>query len=316
MDNQRRRVLISCAHLQRHVADYADVFARHGIEVEAPVVVQQLSEQELLGIIDGFDGVIAGDDEFSAAVLERAKSLKVLVKWGIGVDGIDLAAAKRLGIPVHNTPGVFGDEVADVAIGYMIMLTRQLHKLDRAVRHGQWPKIQGTSLSGKTIGIIGVGDIGQAICRRATALGMRIIGYDVADIPQSVIDSGVGMVEFAELIRSADIISLSCALSATNRHMISEQEFKNMRDGAYLVNVSRGSLIDEDALVEALKSGKLAGAALDVFEVEPLPMQSPLLAFDNCIFGTHNSSNTLEAVQRVNDKTVQVLIDGLEGRLA
>ena len=157
------RVLITCPHLQKTIEPYRSLFAERDIEVEVPPLLQQLNEAELLEIIDRFDGVIAGDDFFTAKVLEKGKRLKIVAKWGIGLDAIDLEAAKKLGILVRNTPDVFADEVADVVLGYIVLLARGLHKLDQSVRNGGWLKIQGRSLRGKTLGVIGVGSIGQAV---------------------------------------------------------------------------------------------------------------------------------------------------------
>ena len=306
------RVLIACLHLQRHMDRYRDLLERHNIEFEMPHIEQQLSEAELIEIIDLFDGVVAGDDEFTARVLERAKRLKVISKWGIGLDAIERATAERLGIKVFNTPNVFADEVGDVAIGYIIMLTRKLHKMDQSVRAGGWLKVQGMSLRGKILGIIGAGSIGRGIARRARALGMEILAHDPVPVPPSLIEeTGLRQVSLDELLARSDFVSLSCNLTSENCHMLGAKQFARMKDGAYLLNVARGPLIDEAALVGALHSGKLAGAALDVFEREPLPPDSPLRQFDNCIFGTHNGSNTLEAVLRVNEKAIANLFRGL-----
>lgn len=308
------RVLITCPQLQRTIDHYRDLFAEQGIEIELPHVIQQLSESELLEIIDRYDGVIAGDDEFTARVLEKGRLLKIIVKWGIGMDAIDLEAAKRLGIRVVNTPGVFADEVADVVMGYIILLARQLHKLDQSVRTGGWAKIQGISLRGKTLGVIGVGSIGRAVVRRAIVAGMSVVGHDIAPVPTAFVqETGLCLVEFNELLRTSDFISFNCNLTPSNRHMLGPREFALMKRGVYIVNTARGALIDEAALVQALREGKVAGAALDVFENEPLPLESPLRQFDNCIFGTHNSSNTREAVMRVNELAIRNLLDGLGG---
>jgi len=229
------------------------------------------------------------------------------------VDAIDLDAAKRLGIRVSNTPNVFADEVADVVMGYLILLTRQLHKLDQSVHSGGWTKIRGTSLSGKTVGVIGIGSIGQAVVRRAQVAGMSSMGYDVAPVPNSFVqETGLLVVDLKELLQNSDFISLNCNLTPENRHMLGPNEFAFMKTGVYIINTARGALIDEAALVQALREGSGAGAALDVFEQEPLPLDSPLRQFDNCIFGTHNSSNTMEAVMRVNEITIRNLLDGLE----
>lgn len=307
------RVLITCRQLQQAIDHYRSLFEEHGVHIELPHLIQQLNERELLEIIDKFDGIIAGDDKLTAKVLERGKSLKVIAKWGVGMDAIDMEAAKRLGIRVSNTPDVFADEVADVCIGYIILLARQLHKLDQLVREGHWAKIQGISLRGKKLGIIGLGSIGRAVARRAVTAGLSIAGYDIAGISSRFTEeTGLRPVEFEALLQTSDFISLNCNLSQSNRFMFGPREFAIMKRGVRIINTARGPLIDETALVEALREGRVAGAALDVFEKEPLPIDSPLRQFGNCIFGTHNSSNTTEAVMRVNELAIQNLLDGLE----
>lgn len=308
----KQRVLITCLQLQSSIESYRHLFEEQEIEIDLPAVNQQLNAPELLGIIDRYDGVIAGDDEFNEEVLEKAVRLKIIARWGVGVDAVDLAAAERLGIQVVNTPNVFSDEVADIVMGYLILLSRQLHKLDRSVRNGGWTKIRGTSLRGKTLGVIGMGSIGRAVAHRGVASGMSILGHDVAPIPDSFVrETGSRLVDLQELISESDFISLNCNLTASNRHMLGELEFTSMKTGVYLVNTARGPLIDELALAKALHDGRVAGAALDVFETEPLPLESPLRQFDSCIFGTHNSSNTSEAVMRVNEIAIRNLLDGL-----
>ncbi|MCX6022237.1 MAG: phosphoglycerate dehydrogenase [Chloroflexi bacterium] len=310
----RPRVLILCPQLQVTLDRYRGLFEERGVDLDVPPVVQGMKAAELLAIIDRYDGVIAGDDEFSAAVLEKgaAARLKVVSKWGVGVDAIDLEAAGRLGLPVTNTPNVFGDEVADVVVGYLVLLARQLHKLDAAVRAGVWLKIPGMSLRGKTLGVIGVGSIGQAVVRRGLAMGMNVVGYDLR-VPEGIEQQlpGLRIAPFDEVIAGADFITLNCNLTPENRHMLAAPQFAMMKDGVRIINTSRGPLIHEAALVEALRSGKVAGAALDVFEEEPLPAESPLRGFDQCIFGTHNSSNTLDAVLRVNERAIANLLEKL-----
>lgn len=306
------RVLISCPQMQRYAGDYAETLAAHSIEVDLPPVVQQLGESELIEIIDRYDGVIAGDDEFTSAVLDRATQLRVISKWGVGIDNIDLEAAHARGIKVTNTPGTFGDEVADVVVGYLVMLTRQLHRIDAGTRAGDWLKLEGSSLAGKTLGIIGLGSIGLALARRAQAMGMRVTGFEIsAPHREAARAIGVATTTLEEVLPEADFVSLNCPLTATNRHMIGAAQLGSMKPGAYLINTARGPLVDEDALVSALESGHIAGAALDVFETEPLPPGSRLREFDQVILGAHNSSNTTEAVKRVCDLAVRNLLDVL-----
>ena len=314
----RWRVMISCLQLQQTIDRYRGLFAERATEIVLPPMAQHLGEAELLPIIDGFDGVIAGDDRFTAAVIRKgAPRLKVIAKWGVGIDAIDLDAAKQAGIPVYNTPDVFADEVADVVLGYLVLLARRLHELDRAVRQGSWTKIRGVSLRGRTLGVVGAGSIGRAVLRRGIALGMQVAAHDVVPVPEAfVAETGLRVLSLPELLAASDVVSLNCNLTAANRHMLGPRELAAMKPGAFLINTARGGLIDEAALIRALQTGPLAGAALDVFEQEPLPADSPLRALPNVIFGTHNGSNTEEAVLRVNEMAIRNLFRGLEGASA
>jgi len=305
-------VLVTCPPMQRTAADWMGRFEALRIEVRLPPVVQQLSPAELMALLPQVDGMIAGDDQLTADLLEATPRLRVISKWGIGLDGIDLAAAERLGIRVTNTPDTFGDEVADVAIGYLILLARGLHRIDRSVRAGEWAKPQGVSLAGRTLGIVGLGSIGRAVARRGLAMGMRVIGHEIlpasAEHPAAL---GVELVELETVITESDAISLHCPLTDQNRHMIDAARLAQMRPGAFLLNTARGPLIDEAALVKALGSGALAGAALDVYEEEPLPASSPLAQLENVILGSHNASNTREAVARVNELAIDNVLKGM-----
>ncbi|MDR9404720.1 MAG: phosphoglycerate dehydrogenase [Halothece sp. Uz-M2-17] len=309
------RILITAPPMLLSLEACQERFQQENLEVVAPNVVQQLTEEELCEQIADFDGVIAGDDPFTEKVLAIGKKgrLKVLAKWGIGVDAIDLEAAKNLGIYTSNTPNVFGDEVADVALGYTILLARQLHKIDSAVHQGEWLKIQGTSLAGKTVGIIGVGSIGQALARRYQVLGMNILGYDVHPIDSNFCqETGLQPVELKQLFAESDCIILCCNLTPENYHLLNQETFALMKDGVWIINVARGGLISETALIVALKEGKVGAVALDVFESEPLAKDHPLTQFPQVIFGSHNSSNTREAVLRVNQKAIDNLVRDLK----
>ena len=308
-------VLITCPQLQASIGLYRDLLLQRGVQIELPQLVQQLNESQLLEIIDRFDGVIAGDDEFTGRVLEAGNRLKVISRWGIGMDAVNLDVAHKLDIRVMNTPDVFSDEVADIVMGYLILLSRKLHRLDQSVRSGGWANIQGISLRDKTLGVIGVGNIGCQVSRRAHVAGMTILGHDIFPPPPEVVEeTGLRVCTLDELLESSDFISLNCNLTAVNRHMIGAKEFEIMKTGVYLINVARGPLIDEQALIYSLDSGKVAGAALDVFEQEPLPSDSRLRSFGNCIFGTHNASNSYEAVLRTNQMSIDNLLGVLEGQ--
>jgi D-3-phosphoglycerate dehydrogenase / 2-oxoglutarate reductase len=303
------KVLITCRQMQACIEDFRARFDERGIELAMPAVVQQPTEDELIGLLGDVDGMIAGDDPLSARVLAHAGRLRIISKWGVGTDGIDFEAARERGIAVTNTPGVFGDEVADVAAAYMVMLARQLHRIDASVRDGGWLKHEGRSLTGLTLGVAGLGSIGRATARRGHGFGMRVIGHDL-QAPEDA--AGVEIVDREALFGRSDVLVLCLPLTPATRHIVDRDTLALMRPGSLLVNVARGPLVDEAALVEALESGRVAAAALDVFESEPLARDHPLRRFEQCVFGSHNGSNTREGVLRASERAVEHLLAGLE----
>lgn len=303
------RVLISCRLVwdaERAVRSRLEAL---GVGVDMPRFDgQQLEEEDLLPIVDRYDGILAGDDHLTRRVLEAASRLKVISKWGIGTDSIDHEAAQALGIQVLNTPGVFGEELADYAMGYIHMLARRQHEVNDRVKAGVWHKVRGSSLAGKVLGIVGLGSSGRALARRAAASSMRVVGYDVVDVGD-IADCEV--VELDTLIATSDIVCLQVPATDETRHMINSRSLAAMKPGAWLINISRGSLVDEEALAGAIREGHIGAVALDVFEREPVDPQNPLLAFENVIVGSHNGSNTVEAVERTTERAVNNLIIGL-----
>lgn len=308
--------LITCLHLQRGFERFRPEFERLGVTPVLPAIDgQRLDAAAMVLLIGDVDAVIAGDDVIDGEVLRAGKAsrLRAVIKWGVGTDSIDTAAAARLEVPVFNTPGVFSDEVADLAISHLLMLARRTHELHASVLDGGWAQIQGRTLAGRTAGVLGLGSVGSAIARRAAAFGMEVIGYDVRDVASA--DHGVpGLRQVAldAVYADSDVVFVACGLTAENYHLLSRAQFDAMREGVLIVNTARGGLIDQAALVEALSSGRVAGAGLDVFETEPLPSDDPLRAFsDRCVFSTHNASNTAEAVARTNRITTDILFDVL-----
>jgi D-3-phosphoglycerate dehydrogenase len=299
--------------MQNCIDEFLPALNEHQLDVVMPEVVQQPTEDELIEIIGDFDGMIAGDDPLTARVLAHAKRMRIISKWGVGIDGIDIDAARERGIAVLNTPGVFGGEVADVALGYVVMLARQLHQIDESVRAGGWLKHEGRSLADKVLGVAGFGSIGQAVGARGLGFGMRVVAYDITDDTRiAASEMGIEMLGLEELFQQSDFLVLCSPLTPETRHMVNERTLALMRPGSFLVNVARGPLVDEAALVRALDSGHLAAAALDVFEEEPLAANSGLRRFEQCVFGSDNASNTREGVLRASAKAVENLLRGLE----
>ena len=305
-----RRALVTCRLVWDDEDRVSSYLGTHGVAVDFPRFDgQQLGEEDLIPILKEYDGILAGDDLLTRPVLESATPrLKVISKWGIGVDAIDAVAAAELGIEVFNTPGVFGEELADYAMGFIHMLARRQHEVNERVKAGVWPKVRGTSLAGKTLGVVGLGSSGRALARRGVASGMRVVGCDVADVGEI---PGCEVLEMDVVFAEADVISLHVPASSETRYFIDANSMASMKRGVWLVNTSRGSLINESALVDALESGAVGAAALDVFEEEPVSPDNPLLVFDNVIAGSHNGSNTREAVERTTWLAVDNLLQGL-----
>ncbi|GLS26967.1 phosphoglycerate dehydrogenase [Marinibactrum halimedae] len=304
------KVLVTCPPMLGLREQFLPIFEQHGIEVGMPDFVQTLSEQELIEILPEYDGWIIGDDPATAQVLEAgaAGQLKAAVKWGIGVDNVDFDACKRLGIPITNTPNMFGREVADIALGYVIGLARETFAIDRSVRSGNWLKVSGMSLAGKKVGLIGYGDIGRNTAKRLLAADMHVTAYDpFFDQSQNPFPEVVFQ-EWPNALSDLDFIVFTCALTESNYHMFSKAQIDKCKTGVRVVNVARGPLINEADLVEALVARKIKSAALDVFENEPLDINSKLAKMEHCIFGSHNSSNTIDAVHATNIKAIDELL--------
>lgn len=301
-------VLVTCPPMLGQIDLFMEFAAERGLKLHAANTVQTLSEAELMEQLPAYDGWIIGDDPATRQVFEAAKAggLSAAVKWGIGVDNVDFAACKDLDIPITNTPQMFGAEVADVGVGYVIGLARQLFLIDREVRAGNWPKPAGMSLSGKRAGVVGLGDIGRSMCTRLQALGMDVVAYDPGVDGDAGI-AGLGRAVWPDQVQGLDFLIFTCALNQHNFHMLNADVLASAKDGIRIVNVARGPLIDEAALIAALQSGKVHSAALDVFEEEPLPAASPLRSMERCIFGTHNGSNTVDAVIRASHEAISHL---------
>jgi len=305
-------VLVTCPPMLGMIDEFAEAFEKHGLAFTPAQVTQVLTQEELIEIVPHHDGWIIGDDPATRRVIAAGVEgkLKAAVKWGVGVDNVDFAAFKEFGTPVENTPGVFGSEVADVALTYALGLARETYRIDREIRQNNaWPKPSGVSMTDKTVAIVGFGDIGRETARRIIACGSKVIAYDPVFQPSP--DFDVERAEWPGRIDEADFIIFTCPLTPATHHMFNDDLLAQLKSGVRIVNVSRGPVIAQTALLCALESGLAHSAALDVFEDEPLPPDSPLRRFDRCIFGSHNGSNSVDAVRRVS----LLAIDKLAGFL-
>ncbi len=306
-------ILISAPYMIPFMDRFQPVFEQHGIEVIVAPVRERLEEDQILAYAGRFDGAVCGDDRYTARVLAAcAPRLKVISKWGTGIDSIDQAACARLGIQIHRTPNAFTLPVADTVMGYLLAFARRLPWMDRDMKAGDWDKLPSRSLSECTLGVVGVGNCGKAVLRRARAFGMRLLGNDIVEIaPDFIREYGIEMTTLDDLLNRADFVSLNTDLNPTSYHLINSRSLAQMKSTAILVNTARGPVVEEAALIAALQNKHIAGAALDVFEVEPLPADSPLKKMDNVLLAPHNANSSPAAWERVHWNTVRNLVTGL-----
>lgn len=307
-----KTVLMSAPYMIPFLDRFQPVFEHYEISLLTPVVQERLSEGELMQLAGKFDGAICGDDRFTARVLEAcAPRLKVISKWGTGIDSINQAAASRYGVQVRRTPNAFTVPVSDSVMGYILAFARRQPWMNQFMKQGQWEKIQGRALSECSLGVVGVGNIGKMVIRKARVFGMKCLGNDVIEIdPDFIAENEVEMTTLEDLLSRADFISINCDLNPSSFHLINAERLEGCKSGSILINTARGPIVDETALTEALQSGKLAGAGLDVFEVEPLPENSPLLQMDQVLLAPHNSNSSPTAWEKVHWNTIRNLLEG------
>jgi glyoxylate reductase len=259
-------------------------------------------------------------DKIDAEVFNAAPKLKIVAQLAVGFDNVDLQEATKRGIYVTNTPEVLTDTTADFAWALLMAVARRVAEADKYVRTGQWKvgwhpsMMQGRDVYGGTIGIVGAGRIGYAVAKRATGFNMRILFYDVVPRPEIEKDFGAKKVDLDTLFRESDFVSIHVPLMKETHHLVNAEKLKLMKKTAYLINNSRGPVVDEKALYEALKQGRIAGAGLDVFEQEPTPLDNPLLKLDNVVLAPHISSASYETRSRMAEMVAENLDAFFEGK--
>ncbi len=307
------RILLTTTSYQDIPGPHHELLESTGIEIvreRGP-----LSEERMLELVGDFDAILCGDDLISRAVLEKASPrLKILSKYGIGVDKIDVAAATEMGIPLSFCPGVNHTTVAEHTFALLLALVRHLVDIANATRSGNWKRLTGHEIMGKTIGIVGLGRIGKEVAIRARAFGMTVHAYDVYwDEAFAASHEVVRAASVAEIFEKSDVISLHTNLTPETRDMIRAETIATMKDGVILLNCSRGEVVKTDDLAAALESGKVGGYGADVLDEEPPRADHPLLKAKNCIITSHIGSRTYESVQRQAMMAAQNLLNMLKG---
>lgn len=290
------RVLVTPTSFARH-----DRSLREHLESQIREAVyneegRPLTSDELVELIPDFDGFIAGLDTIDRPVIEAAERLKVIARYGTGVDNVDLEAAREQGIVVCNTPGANADSVAELAVGHMLALARKICRASASTKSGEWPRMDGKMLGGKAVGLIGFGSVGSSVAGRLQGFDCQLLAYDPHPREELARELDVSLLPEEQVLRQSDFVSLHCPLTEETRGLVDADFLANLKRGAYLINTARGELIDEFALADAIRRGHVAGAALDVFQQQPPTLPHPLLELPQVIATPHMGSHTDAAV--------------------
>lgn len=306
------KVLISAPYLKNDIELFRDEIKSKGIDIDVYPVRERMEEDELLTCIDQYHGVVCGDDRFTERVIDAATNLKVIVKWGTGIDSINKVYANSKGIEVCNTLDAFTEPVSESVIAAVLSFARGLHASDQLMKAGHWQKVPGKTLFECSMGIIGFGKIGQSTAKKLNAFGMRIYANDTREISSEEFNGEyVNFVSKEELLQKCDFVATCTDLNSSSAHLMSSKEFTLMKEDAIFINMARGPLVDEPTLIEAIKSGQIAGAALDVFEDEPLPVESPLRSMNNVLLSSHNVNASPYHWNRVHRNSLNMLYEVL-----
>ena len=307
------KVMVSAPYLKIDIDRFRSWFDEHDMGIYVTEPVERMEEEDLLSIIEEYDGVVCGDDRFTEAVYQNAKKLKVISKWGTGIDSIHKEIAEKYGVKVFNTPDAFSHPVSDTVMAFMLAFARNLIPQDYLMKAGGWEKIKGKTLGEQVLGIIGCGNIGSRLAKKADAFGMRILVYDPKEVPKVIQEQyHIEQTDLNTLLRESDFVSTNCDLNETSYHILSKNEFEVMKSSAVVINTARGGVVDEKALISALQNRDIAGCALDVYEMEPLPPDSPLRTMDNVILMPHNSNSSPFYWEKVHISTLNNLWKGLK----
>jgi phosphoglycerate dehydrogenase-like enzyme len=309
------KVLITARTFQDVGGPAKELLKSAGCEVIVPAKFGPFEAASLLPLLEGMDAVLVSPDQYSDAVLSspNAARLKIISRWGVGYDSIDIAAATRLGIVVAYVPGALNETVADYTFALLLAIARRVHEGHISMRGGGWNMVWGHDVFGKTLGIIGCGRIGLAVARRAVGFNLRLRGFDVGPCPDAQ-KHGIELGSLDEVLAQSDFVTLHAALTPQSRGLIGEKELRRMKPTAYLINAGRGALVDEAALVRALHEGWIAGAAVDTFAKEPLPADHPLRQAPNLLLTPHLASFARETGERVSQIAAQAIVDLMNGR--
>lgn len=305
----KKKIFISTTSFGEYDKGPLEKLKKEGFEVKTNPYGRQLKTEETKILLKEVVGLIAGTEELSEDVLKSAGSLKAISRCGAGMDNVDIDVAKKLGIEVANTPNPPVESVAELALGMILAFSRRISQQDKELKSGKWRKTMGSLISGKTIGIVGLGRIGRRVAELAAPFNMKIMACETSPDKEFVKRFNIKLVSLGELFEKADIVTLHLSLSPETRHLIGSDMLSRMKKEAILVNTSRGEIVDEKALIEALKSGRIAGACLDVFEKEPY--SGELQRLENVLLtphiGTYAKETRIMMESEAADNIIKIL---------
>lgn len=304
------KILVTPRSFGKHSHAAIELLEKQGLDVLLNPYGRILTEEEMKKEIVDVEGIIVGVDPLNSAILEKAKNLKAISKYGVGTDNIDLAYCKEHQIPVTITNNANSDSVADFAFALMLAAARRLVEVDGSCRRLDWGKKTSIGVYGKTIGVLGTGAIGKGVIKRAKGFNMNILAYDIFKDEAFAREYGVQYTPLEQIFAESDFISLHLPAVEETKDLINQEAFEKMKETAILVNTARGELIDEDALYEALKNKKIWGAGVDVFKKEP-PENKKLLELDNIVIGAHSAASTVEAVDAMSWMAAENILESL-----
>ncbi|NMB54187.1 MAG: phosphoglycerate dehydrogenase [Leptolinea sp.] len=314
MDLKKFRLLVTPTSYAKNDPRLKTELERQFGEVIYNPTGKPLTSEEVASLLPGIDGYIAGLDCIDSRALQHADKLKVIARYGVGVDAVDLEVAKKMGIVVTNTPGANSASVAELAVALILTLARQLSPAFSATRAGQWPRLSGITLENKYVALIGLGAIGKQTALRLKGFGCHLMAYDPYPDQKFAAEHQIDLDEMNVILEKADFVSLHLPLMPQTKNLVNRQFLSQMKRGAYLINTARGELVDEDALLEALKSGHLAGAALDALIQEPPDPNSELLSFPGVISTPHLGAQTDGAVNQMGWMAYEDCLAVLQGK--
>ncbi|WP_338553030.1 phosphoglycerate dehydrogenase [Paenibacillus sp. KS-LC4] len=308
------KVLVTATNYSLLCADAKRMLEEAGCEIIENQLGRPHTYEELAPLVADIDGVVAGVDTWDEAIFKLAPKLKGIARFGVGVDNIDLAKAEEYGIKVANVPGGNANAVAELTIGLILSMLRNIPTLERSARRGYWDRTVGMELADRTIGLLGFGNIAQMVARKLHGFDVEIIAYDKYPNEEKAKALGVKLVSSDEVLAQSDVVSMHLPSLKETYHMMSDKQFEQMKPTAYFVNTARGALVDERALYSALKKGSIAGAAIDVYEQEPVAADNVLFELDKLIATPHTAAETAETYYRVGLNTAQALLDIFTGK--